>query len=505
MVGKVYLVGAGPGDPGLLTLKGKTVLERADCVVYDFLANEELLKHAPEGCERVFVGKRAGRHALNQEQINQLLVERARQGSAVVRLKGGDPFIFGRGGEEAAALSQAAVPFEIVPGVSSGHAVPAYAGIPLTHRQVSSSVLFVSVRTNSAADSCEPDFPAALPDADTIVFFMGARNLAAIVTGLLRRGCNPDTPMALIRWGTLPYQETVVGTLGDIVSRARGLAPPVVAVVGEVVNLRERLQWYEHLPLFGKRIAITRPRDQAASLKDALAERGAQPVELPTIEVRDPDSWEALDHAIQRLEEFDYLLVTSVNGVRRFLSRLAGCGRDVRDLKGIQIGAIGPATAAEFGRSGVRVDFVPAEYRAEGLLAVLGQRDIPGRSFLIPRARVARDLVPRVLEERGSRVEVVEAYHVAMPSLRPEEVDGLLTPVPDVLTFTSSSTASNFTQLPLSPQLRKSLTSAKIASIGPVTSEALGTLGMKVDIEAKESTIAGLVAAIEAHFSARRG
>jgi uroporphyrinogen III methyltransferase / synthase len=501
MAGKVYLVGAGPGDPGLLTLKGKVVLERANCVIYDFLANEELLKYAPAACEKIFVGKRAGRHALRQDQINRLLIERARGGEIVVRLKGGDPFIFGRGGEEAAALSEASVPFEIVPGVSSGHAVPAYAGIPLTHRHVSSSVMFGSVREHSTEQACDNEASAALAHADTMVFFMGARSLARIVAELVNRGYSPATPIAVIRWGTLPYQETIVGSLGDIESRAQGLAPPAVAVVGEVVNLRERLRWYERLPLFGKRILITRPRDQAGSLKEALGERGALPVELPTIEVRDPDSWEPLDQAIQHIERFDYLLVTSVNGVRRFLSRLMACGKDVRDLKGIEVGAIGPATAAEFARSGVRVDFVPAEYCGEGLLEVLSRKNLDGKSFLIPRARVARDVVPRVLRERGARVEVIEAYQVGMPRLRPEELDGLLTPVPDVLTFTSSSTASNFSRLHLGAELRNELAASKVASIGPVTSATLRALGMRVDIEAAESTVPALVFAIESYLA----
>lgn len=500
MAGKVYLVGAGPGDPGLLTLKGKAVIERADCVVYDFLANEELLEYAPAGCEKIFVGKRAGRHALTQDQINTLLVLRARQGATVVRLKGGDPFVFGRGGEEATALAHAGLPFEIVPGVSSAYAVPAYAGIPVTHRKASSSVSFLSIRDESGAHADEWCLAPGLPFSDSLVFLMGARNLQSIVDFLLKQGREPDTPVAVIRWGTLPYQETIVGTVGDIVSKAQGLAPPAVAIVGEVVNLRRELQWYERLPLFGKRIVVTRPRSQAASLRESLAERGALVIELPMIEVRDPDSWEPLDRAIRRLEEFDYLLVTSVNGVRNFLARLAVCGRDVRDLKGVEIGAIGPSTAAELARTGVRVDFVPAEYRAEGLLAVLGQRNLNGKSFLIPRARVARDLVPRVLAEQGARAEVVDAYQVVMPGFRPEEIHALLTPIPDVITFTSSSTASNFNQLPLSSELRQSLAFAKLASIGPVTSETLRALGMEVTIEAKDSTVAGLVAAIESYF-----
>jgi uroporphyrinogen III methyltransferase / synthase len=500
MPGKVYLVGAGPGEPGLLTLKGKTVLERADCVIYDFLANEELLKYTPALCERIFVGKRAGRHAFGQEQINQLLVEKSREGDAVVRLKGGDPFVFGRGGEEAAALAEAGIPFEIVPGVSSGIAVPAYAGIPVTHRKVSASVSFVSIRGDSASETNGADTLPRFPNSDTAVFLMGTRSLASIIRLLLKQGRSSSTPVAVIRWGTLPYQQTIVGTLGDIVSRTHGVAPPTVVIVGEVVNLRSQLGWYERLPLFGKRIVITRPLNQAASLREALAERGAEAVEMPMIEIRNPDSWEPLDSAIRRLADFDYLLVTSVNGVRNFMGRLTASGRDVRELKGIEIGAIGPATAAELACSGVRADFVPLEYRAEGLLEVLGERDLKGKAFLIPRARVARDVVPRVLGERGARVEVVEAYQVEMPSFQPEEVHGLLTPVPDVITFTSSSTATNFSRLQLNPQLRQKLNSAKTASIGPVTSQTLRALGMTVDIEAKESTVSGLISAIESYF-----
>lgn len=501
MAGRVYLVGAGPGDPGLLTLKGKAVLERADCVIYDFLANEELLSYTPAACEKIYAGKRSGRHAFSQEQINRLLVERASRGETVVRLKGGDPFIFGRGGEEAAALAEAGILFEIVPGVSSAYAVPAYAGIPVTHRDWSSSVSLVSIRGGSAQPGVEAVAASDLPKTDTLVILMGARKLDEIVGLLLSQGRSPATPIAVIRWGTLPYQETVIGALADIRSKARDLAPPAVAVIGEVVNLRARLQWYERLPLFGKRIVITRPRDQARGLKEALAERGAQPVELPLIEIRDPESWEALDSSIRRIGEYDFLLVTSVNGVRNFVARLAACGKDARALRGLDIGAIGPATAAEFARSGIRVDFVPLEYQAEGLLEVLGRRDLNGKSFLIPRARVARDLVPRALAAHGARVDVVEAYYTEMPGLKAEEISGLLNPVPDVLTFTSSSTALSFSKLPLSPQLRRGLGSAKFASIGPVTSETLRALGMSVDIEAKESTMAGLVAAVEEYFA----
>ncbi len=497
MRGRVYLVGAGPGDPTLLTLKGKVALERADCVIYDFLANEELLAYTRPDCHKIFAGKRVGRHSVTQREINRTLIERARRGETVVRLKGGDPFIFGRGGEEAEALAAADVRFEIIPGVSSGHAAPAYAGIPLTHRNYASSVSFLSGHEHSGLAAEVAD----VTRADTAVFFMGAHNLGAIASTLIARGRAPSTPAAVIRWGTTPDQEVVTGTLENIARRAQKLQPPTVIVVGNVVNLRERLNWFERLPLFGKRIVVTRAREQSALLREALAARGAQPVALPAIEIHDPESWAQLDDAVRRLQDFDFLLVTSVNGVRKFLARLREAGRDVRDLKGIEIGAIGPATAAEFAAAGIRVDFVPREYRAEGLIEALETHDLRGKKFLIPRARVARDLVPRALAERGARVEVVEAYNTAAPEYKPEELDRLLTPMPAVLTFTSSSTARNFSKLPIPGKTRARLSDAIIASIGPVTSATLRELGMNVDIEAGESTMAGFISALEAHFA----
>lgn len=496
MPGKVYLVGAGPGDPGLLTLRGRALIERADCVVYDFLVNEAILTYAPADCEMIFAGKRSGRHAMTQERINELLAGRALAGKLVVRLKGGDPFIFGRGGEEAAALARSGIGFEIVPGVSAGNGAPAYAGIPLTQRGISSSVHFFT----GHEDVIEADALSGPRHSGTLVVFMGQRNLGEIAASLVRRGYDPATPSAVIRWGATPDQEVVTAPLSEIASKAAGIYPPALAVIGEVVNLRRDLNWYETLPLFGKRIVVTRPRGQAAVLVAMLAERGAQPVEIPTIELRDPPSWTALDEAIRRIEQYNFLLATSVNGVRKFGKRLVACGFDARALKGIEIGAIGPATAAEFAHLGVRADFVPREYRAEGLIEALAGRNLAGKGFLIPRARVARDLVPRSLAARGARVDVVEAYYAALPDYRPDQLEAWLTPPPQLIVFTSSSTATNFARLPIPPAVRRKLTEAKIASIGPVTSETLRGLGMKVEIEAAESTAAGLVAALETHF-----
>jgi uroporphyrinogen III methyltransferase / synthase len=502
--GKVYLVGAGPGDPGLLTLKGKQILERADCVVYDFLVNKELLRLARPDAEKVPVGRRGGAGRLRQDETNQLLVDRAKAGRLVCRLKGGDPFVFGRGGEEAQALADAGIAFEIVPGVSAGLAVPAYAGIPVTHRDFNSTVTLIAGHEDPDKETSRLDWPHLGTCPGTLVFFMAVRNLPRITQALIDHGRAPTTPAAVIQWGTLPQQVAIVGTLRDIAGKAASISSPAITVIGEVVSLREQLNWFEHLPLFGKRIAITRARDQAGVLRNELAALGADVIEIPSIEIRPPDSWEPLDAAVGRLNEFQYLLLTSANGVRNFLARLAASGRDVRALSGLTIGVIGPATAAEFAQTGVKVDLMPKEYVAEGLLAALADQDLRGKSFLIPRARVARDLVPQVLKERGARVEVVEAYQTVAPQISPEEFARLFNPPPDAITFTSSSTATNFAKLVGEDRIAGILRGTVIASIGPITSDTLRNLGIEVTLQARESTIAGLVQNLLEHFSAKR-
>ncbi len=504
MIGKVYLVGAGPGDPGLFTLKGKAALERADCVIYDILANKKLLRFARPECELIFVGDLGPRPTKRQDQVNRLMIARAREGRVVVRLKGGDPFIFGRGGEEAEELVKHNIPFEVVPGISSGYAAPAYAGIPVTHRQFVPGVSFITGHEDPEAEGGSIDWANLAASKNTLVFFMSSKNLEGIVQALVKHGRNPETPAAVIRWGTKAEQQVAQGTLENIVSQAAHLSPPALTIVGEVVNLRERLAWFERLPLFGKRIVVTRAREQAGDLSEALEELGAATIEIPTIEIHDPASWDPLDKAIGRLNEFDYLLVTSANGVRSFLKRLSACGRDLRDLKGLTIGAIGPATAAEFAKTGIRVDFVPKEYRAEGLLEVLAGHELKGKAFLIPRALVARDLVPKVLTERGARVEVVAAYETVPPQLTSDEILRQLAPRPDVITFTSSSTASNFAKLLGGRQVSEVLEGVAVASIGPITSDTLRKLGLTIQIEAQESTIPGLVRAITRHFAASK-
>lgn len=500
MTGKVYLVGAGPGDPGLLTLKGKAALEHADCVIYDILANDRLLNFARPDCELIFVKTLGPRPTVRQDEVNRLMIARARKGWVVVRLKGGDPFIFGRGGEEAEELVKAGIPFEVVPGISSGYAAPAYAGIPVTHRKFVSGVSFITGHEDPTEEGSGLDWANLAASRNTLVFFMSSKNLPDIANALIQHGRKPETPVAVIRWGTKAEQKVIEGTLGNIVSRVGTVQPPSITIVGEVVNLRRQLNWFERLPLFGKRIVITRAREQAGVLRDALEELGARVIEIPTIEICDPDSWDALDHAIGRLATFQYLLVTSANGVRNFLRRLTASGRDVRDLKGLTIGAIGPATAAEFAQTGVKVDFIPKEYRAEGLLEVLDGHDLKGKAFLIPRARVARDLVPRVLVERGARVEVVTAYETRAPELGAAEIEDLLNPPLDAITFTSSSTATHFLNLLEDFPWREKLEGTTIASIGPITSATLQKLGLTVTVEARESTITGLVRALTEYF-----
>lgn len=504
MSGKVYLVGAGPGDPGLLTLKGKAALERADTVIYDFLSNEALLQHTRSGCEKICVGKRAGKKTMSQEAINQLLAGKASEGKIVVRLKGGDPFIFGRGGEEALALTSAGVPFEVVPGITSGYAAPAYAGIALTHRHLSSSVTFLSGHGDPADSATENDWPPLAPRTGTLVFFMGLRNLAGICATLTKEGRDPKTPVAVIRWGTHPTQQTVTGTLEDISAKASGIETPAVIVVGEVVTLHDQLDWFERLPLFGKRIVTTRTREQSRVLREAIEELGAEVIEIPAIEIRDPQSWQPLDEAIHRLSEFNYLVFTSANGVKKFLARLQASGRDVRDLKGLQIATIGPGTANELAATGIRVDILPKEYQAEGLIEFFKEIDIRGKAFLIPRAKVARDILPRTLKEQGALVEVVEAYETVQPPMNAEELERALVPSPDAVAFTSSSTVTNFLRLLDDHHLRATLNGVALASIGPITTGTIRKHGLDVSIEAKESTIAGLVQAMQDHFKSSR-
>ncbi|MCX5907711.1 MAG: uroporphyrinogen-III C-methyltransferase, partial [Deltaproteobacteria bacterium] len=445
--GKVYIVGAGPGDPGLITVKGLACLRKADVVVYDYLANEEFLDVLKDGTEKIYVGKKGGEHTLPQEAINALIVEKARAGKNVCRLKGGDPFIFGRGGEEAETLAAAAIPFEVIPGVTSAIAVPAYAGIPLTHRNFTSTVAFITGHEDPTQETSKIPWEKIATGAGTLVFLMGVGNLDLIAEELIRNGRSPQTPVAVIRWGTLPGQETLVGHLADIAALAekRKMKPPAIIVVGEVVGLREKLNWFESLPLFGKKILVTRTREQAGDLSRRLQELGAMAIEFPTLEIIPPASWDEVDHCLPRLREYNYIIFTSVNGVRSFVERIIARGGDIRDLKGPRICAIGPKTAEILEGMRVKVDFVPPEYRAEAIFQGLTKENLKGKRILIPRAKEAREILPEELRKAGACVEVVAVYQTVAPEEGGQRVLELLQAREiAAVTFTSSSTVVNF-------------------------------------------------------------
>lgn len=486
---KVYLVGAGPGDPELLTLKGRRVLQLADAVLFDHLANPALLRFARERAERIYVGKKRSCHTVSQQEIIEMMIDRAKRGFTVVRLKGGDPFIFGRGGEEAEALAAAGVPFEVVPGVTTPLGLAAYCGVPLTHRSHTSVVTFV---TGHNPESIDWD---RVGRAETLVIFMGLTTLPVIAREIIRRGRPANTPAMAVRWATRPEQWTITGTLEDLPDRVRdaGMKPPATIVIGEVVSLRDTLSWYEKLPLFGRRIVITRPRGQAEDLALQLHDLGAEVIEYPTIEICPPLSTGPLDAAIERLSSYDWLIFTSVNGVRFFLERLDSSRNDLRALRA-KICAIGPATRKAVEDLHLKVDLMPDEYVAESLLEAFAGEEMRGKRVLLPRAAVARDLIPTALRERGAEVDVVEAYRTVVPEEARDQAAEVFQAArkPDWVTFTSSSTVKNL--LALVP--REALDGVRFASIGPVTSDTARRHGLSIDAEAARYTVDGLVEAI---------
>ncbi len=484
---KVYLIGAGPGDPELITVKGRRLLERADAILYDHLAPDALLRLAPPNAERLYVGKKKSAHAFSQEEICGMLIDRARRGLTVVRLKGGDPFLFGRGGEEAEALAAAGIPFEIVPGITTPLGIAAYSGVPLTHREHTSAVTFVTGHAVDAIDWSK------LGQAETLVIFMGLTTFREIAGALIGSGRLPDTPAMAVRWATRPDQETVAGTLATLPAliAERGMKPPATIVVGEVVRLRSKLNWYESLPLFGQRIVVTRAREKADALASRLEALGAHAIELPTIEIRSAADPAPLDCAIANLASYDWLIFTSATGVRCFVERLDGSAADWRSLRA-RICAIGPATRAAIEALHLKVDLMGAEYVAEGLLAAFANHDLACKRILLPRAAVARDLVPVELARRGAQVDVVEAYRTVMPEDAHARAAAAFVRKPDWITFTSSSTVLNL----VAAAGAAALDGVKVASIGPVTSKTARDLGIQVTAEAASFTIDGLVEAI---------
>jgi len=496
--GIVYLVGAGPGDPGLLTLRGRAVLAQADAVVYDALLSPRLLGHAPAEAERIYVGKRSDRHTLPQDEINALLVERARAGQTVVRLKGGDPFVFGRGGEEALALADAGVPFEVVPGVTAGVAALAYAGIPATHRDRASALGMITGHAASDKTADPLDWEALARWPGTLVFYMGVKNLPHIFRSLARAGMDAATPAAAVRWGTTPQQTTVTGTLATLPDRAAeaGLEPPAVIVVGDVVGLRERLAWFETLPLLGRRILVTRARAQASRLVEQLDALGAETVEAPAILIEPPEDSGPLLAAAREAGGFDWIVFTSVNGVDAFFDALAETGGDARALAGVRLAAIGPATAERLGGHGLRADLQPATYTGAAVAEALAEAaDLDGAAILLPRADIAPPDLADALTAGGARVTEVTAYRTAAdPAGAEAAAEALQAGRADWITFTSSSTVRNLVDAVGTDAVRDS--GANLASIGPTTSAALREVGLAPTVEATEHTIPGLVAAI---------
>jgi uroporphyrinogen III methyltransferase/synthase len=489
--GKVFLVGAGPGDPRLLTLRAAELLESADVVATDALVSADVLVRVPKEAEVIFVGKRAGAHAVPQADINRLLIEKARAGKRVVRLKGGDPFVFGRGGEEAEELAAAGIPFEVVPGISSAIAGPAYAGIPVTHRTYAAAVTFVT--GHESDDSAGIDWSTLAALKGTIVFMMGAANLVLITKNLREHGMRAAQPVAVISKATTAEQSVITGTLADISERVVDIATPAIIVVGDVVQLRETINWFESKPLFGKRVVVTRARDQASELGRLLEEAGAQVVEFPLIEIAPPESYDSLDDIIDDLADYQWVVFTSTNGVCSFFDRLRLHGGDARALHDVMIAAVGESTADELRARGLEPDLVPAKFQLSALLPLL-EPDQRGIRTAIVRAAEGRDELIEELRRRGGEVDLAVAYRT-----RPVAADVGRLDKTDIITFTSASTVENFFAA-AGPRGAEILKKARVASIGPVTSDALRKHGREPDVEASSASIEFLFDAIVEAF-----
>ncbi len=506
--GKVYLVGAGPGDPGLITVRGKYLLERAEVVVYDYLASPKLLKHVPQDAELIYAGKKGGvKHTHTQEEINQMLVDWAETGKNVVRLKGGDPFIFGRGGEEVEVLSKSGVDFEVVPGVTSATAAATYAGIPITHRKYTASVAFLTGHEDPTKPDSNIDWAKIATGAGTLVVYMGIKNLPIIVKNLVTHGRDPKTPVAVVRWASTPEQRSVVGTLESItdIVRESGIKPPALIIVGEVVKLRNAINWFEKRPLFGKRIVVTRTREQASDLMAGLEENGGNCLEFSTIKIEPVESYEVLDEELERLEEYHWILFTSLNGVKYFFERLYTKGMDARSMKGPGIAAVGKATADLLLEYGVRADLLPAVFTGEGLAETLLDQGVEGRNVLIPRAEKAREILPETLRGAGAQVTVAPVYKNVSPEGKREQLrEELESGKVDMVTFTSSSTVRNFLSMvdaDTDSELKRLMHEVTIAAIGPVTAKTVTDNGLQVDIQPESYTIPDLVHAIVEYYS----
>lgn len=499
--GKVYLIGAGPGDPGLLGLKAKECLETADAVVYDRLADPRIIEFCRKDAEMVYVGKASANHTMRQPDINKLLVKLAAEGKTVARLKGGDPFVFGRGGEEAIELLEAGLPFEFVPGVTSAIAVAEYAGIPVTHRHVATSFAVITGHEDPTKGESTINWKGLATAVDTLVFLMGVENIERISSQLIANGRSADCPAAVIRWGTRPEQRTLITTVGQAAAdvKATGMKPPAIFLVGEVVKLREQLQWFDNKPLFGKTVVVTRARAQASALTKKLEAQGARVLEVPAIKIVPPADFAPLDKAISEIDTYKWLILTSVNGVEYFFDHLLKAGKDSRALCGVKIAAIGSATAEALKGYGITADLIPSAYKAEELADALAADTKAGDKLLLARAKIARNVLPERLRALGAQVDVVTAYETVADCQNKEELlEALESGEASLVTFTSSSTVTNL--LDVLGDKKDLLNKVALAAIGPVTAETLEKHGLKPAVSAAEYTIDGLMTAIEEYY-----
>ncbi len=491
----------------MITARGLELIEAADVIVHDYLASPRLVARKKPGIPMIYVGKKSGAHSMRQEEINALLIDLAGRYRTVVRLKGGDPFIFGRGGEEALELASAGIRFEIVPGVTSGIAAPAYAGIPLTQRGVSTSTLLVTGHEDPTKSTEDKDWVTLAPTDATLVFYMGVKNTGRIAEKLIEAGRPPTTPSALIRWGTTAAQRTVTGSLDTIADAAdaAGITPPAIFIVGSVVSLRDRIRWFDTLPLFGRRIVVTRSRDRKSELSFGLEVLGAEVIEVPTIEIRPPESFDELDRAIGEIASYDWVLFTSQNSVESMFDRMADTGLDTRASAGVKCAAIGDATAGALLDRGIRADLLPAKTTSEGLLEAFDDARIvlTDKRVLFPCSDRSRDVLPDGVVARGAVIDRVVAYLTAEPEETPPALDLVLQSSPDLVTFTSSSTVLNFKRLLDRVGRSELLDGLVAASIGPITTRTAEEAGIRVVAEPSEARIHSLITAIEEYFRLR--
>ena len=496
--GKVYLVGAGPGDPKLITLRGIECLQRADVVIYDLLINVKVLEHCPAHTKKIYGGKMIGEQQQRQAEIDDLMIQHARAGKTVVRLKGGDPFIFGRGGEEALTLVEAGIDFEVVPGITSAIAAPAYAGIPLTHRNYSSSVAVVTGHSAALKADSTIHWEQLATGVDTLVILMGVGHLREIAGRLIQYGRSPDTPISLVHWGTTPQQKTLEGTLADIAQQAEAVnfRNPAAIVVGDVNILRQQLGWFDRKPLFGRRIIVTRARAQASDFAECLESYGAEVIQFPTIETQPIPDNAALDRAIDQLSTYNWVIFTSVNAVEYFYHHLWVNGKDTRSFGNARICAVGQKTVVALNQIGIRADYIPSQYRGAVLAAEL--EDVAGQKILLPRASIAADDLPNGLQERGAIVDAIPIYETVKAGAEGREAleadlhNGRI----DTVTFTSSSTVTNFLEMFDSHSSAVLLDQVHIAVIGPSTAATAKAHGLKVDMVAKQASVESLAEGI---------